>query len=355
MQPPRPTRRHAALAMLTLALAAPLAPAMAAPRYQVVDLGADVTPLDINARGLIVGARVNAANGRVGFRYTRRSGLQDLPDTTEATAVDDSGRIVGNGPLGAVLHDRTGVLPLGPDTRAGGLNGVGQMAGGVYGINPFRPSPLPLNPAVYDIAGDDWQVLDIARVYSRGTQQGVYADIYAMVSVNDAGVAVGRRSRVGLYGSSAIVVEPATGVVSYIPLATGGQAVAINNHGFVVGTTLTYTASSDYAHAFLYDGSAVVDLGRLGQGLTTSAGDINDAGQVVGSAWLSPTLTSEVDPTLYHAFLWENNAMSDLNDSIPARLGWLLTSATAINERGDIVGVGLLNGLPHGFWLRRRR
>jgi probable HAF family extracellular repeat protein len=52
-----------------------------------------------------------------------------------------------------------------------------------------------------------------------------------------------------------------------------------------------------------------------------------------------------------HAFVWDAAAgMRDLNDLIsdPA---WVLAYATAINDAGDIVGTGLLNGQPHGFLL----
>jgi len=62
-------------------------------------------------------------------------------------------------------------------------------------------------------------------------------------------------------------------------------------------------------------------------------------------------LTSVYDPTQYHAFLWENGAMTDLNTLLPAGTGWILTAATAINDNGDIVGIGLLDGQVHGFLL----
>ena len=44
--------------------------------------------------------------------------------------------------------------------------------------------------------------------------------------------------------------------------------------------------------------------------------------------------------------------MTDLNDAlIHANSGWILTAATAINDNGDIVGSGLLDGQVHGFLL----
>jgi len=43
--------------------------------------------------------------------------------------------------------------------------------------------------------------------------------------------------------------------------------------------------------------------------------------------------------------------MYDLNTLIPANSGWVLIAASHINDAGQIVGVGLLNGNLHGFLL----
>ena len=63
---------------------------------------------------------------------------------------------------------------------------------------------------------------------------------------------------------------------------------------------------------------------------------INALGQVVGA--------SSVTPSLYgfgHAFLYQNGTMTDLNNSIAATSGWTLQSATAINDKGQILGYGI--------------
>jgi probable HAF family extracellular repeat protein len=43
--------------------------------------------------------------------------------------------------------------------------------------------------------------------------------------------------------------------------------------------------------------------------------------------------------------------MQSLNALIPPKSGWVLTSVTGINNRGQIVGQGLRNGETHGFML----
>ncbi len=53
-----------------------------------------------------------------------------------------------------------------------------------------------------------------------------------------------------------------------------------------------------------------------------------------------------------HATLWTAEGHEiDLNLAIPPNTGWLLQTATDINERGQIVGYGLLNNKQRGFLL----
>ena len=85
------------------------------------------------------------------------------------------------------------------------------------------------------------------------------------------------------------------------------------------------------------------DLGTLG-GTDCGANDINKDGMVVGS--------SAVSGYDYHAFLYVNGHMTDLNGLIPANSGWTLLGAEAINDQGSIVGYGYnANGDQHAFLL----
>jgi len=58
-----------------------------------------------------------------------------------------------------------------------------------------------------------------------------------------------------------------------------------------------------------------------------------------------------IDLTTAHALLWQNGTMTDLQTQIPADSGWLLQQADAINDRGQIGGIGLHNGQIHAFLL----
>jgi probable HAF family extracellular repeat protein len=342
----RPCRNRS----LLLALLAPLLLSpLRATAGQPVDLGIAVSPADINNNGTIVGSRTTVT-GTVAFHLPSGGTLQDIPGATHATAINDIGQITGNTPDGAFLLN--GSLRKWAGYGGYGINEYGQVSGNRQLDNPYRSSPLPLDPAVY--TPDRWDNPGIAGVYSRGTRQGVYADLYVLDDINEAGFAVGKRSRYGLAGSSSIVATPSLDVI-YLPVPYGGRATAINNQNLVVGATGTNSTSGEFAHAYLYDYNAgsLLDLGTLngGLGLTSSAADINDFNQVVGTSWMVTQLTSVYDPAQYHAFLWQDGVMSDLNDTLPAGSGWILTAATAINDHGDIVGTGLLNGEMHGFLL----
>ena len=82
------------------------------------------------------------------------------------------------------------------------------------------------------------------------------------------------------------------------------------------------------------DGAGMKDLGTLG-GPKSRAHDINNAGQVVGSADL-------VDNGVVcsHAFVYSGGKMRDLNSLVDPAAGWSLLVATAINDSGQIAGYG---------------
>jgi probable HAF family extracellular repeat protein len=73
---------------------------------------------------------------------------------------------------------------------------------------------------------------------------------------------------------------------------------------------------------------------------------INSSEQIVGFA-------ASFDYSVHVAFLWENGGpMVDLNTLVPPGSNLLLGQALHINDRGEIVGDGVLpNGDHHAFVL----
>jgi probable HAF family extracellular repeat protein len=112
----------------------------------------------------------------------------------------------------------------------------------------------------------------------------------------------------------------------------------VNQSGMVAATQFI----NGKPHAYLWKPSTpngnsgqAQDLGNLGFYAPESyLGGLNDAGQVVGYS---------VIPTGYdHAFLWTPaDGMVDLNTLLDSSgKGWELTEAHAINNYGQIIGVG---------------
>jgi probable HAF family extracellular repeat protein len=103
----------------------------------------------------------------------------------------------------------------------------------------------------------------------------------------------------------------------------------------IVGAIIT--ASAAIASAGLY---SISDLATLG-GDSSAAYSINDSGQAVG--WANTAAGDQ------HAALFSNGTVTDLNSLINAASGWILIGAYGINNAGQIVGIGTINGEQHAF------
>ena len=118
------------------------------------------------------------------------------------------------------------------------------------------------------------------------------------------------------------------------------HAYGINNNGYVVGRSQFRSNNAAY-HAFLYDGANMTDLGTLG-GTNSHAEAINDLNQVVGCSLIFGSSD-------WHAFIYESGNLLDLNTLIPSDSGWVLERAYDINNSGQIVGFGSINGQTRAF------
>lgn len=309
--------------------------------YTLIDLGENVNPKALNNTGIVVGASNTDQYPSTAFRWSSGIGFE-LIDGTSSNAVNDNNQIAGSTITGAFILDGNSYQDW-SDYAAFGINQSGKVAGYKVGTNPYQAASLPYNPAIYD--GKHWTVFNIAGLYPRGTRLGVYADRFILNAINLSGYSVGYKYRYGIYGTSAILIDPNVTVkdlsdVVYLP-TDGGIATDINDNNIIVGVNGT-----QQAYIYDYTMSNLTLLPLLDGGTYSRALAINEANQVVGT---SETL---VDTTkVYHAFIWdETNGVVDLNN-MPMPAGWILTSAAAINDNGDIVGTGTFNGVSHGFML----
>jgi probable HAF family extracellular repeat protein len=95
-------------------------------------------------------------------------------------------------------------------------------------------------------------------------------------------------------------------------------------------------------HAFIWtkESGKMTDIGVLPGDTLSEALDVNDQGQVVG-----------VSIPSFHAFIYENNKLRDLNALMPKGSPLLLIGANGINERGEITGQACIiadGGCPLG-------
>ena len=321
-------------------------PAMA---YELIDLGANVEPKAINNLGVVVGSSNTDQYPATAFSWSSGSGFDLINGGISANAVNDDGLIAGSTIDGAFIGNHQW-----SDYGAFGINELGKVSGYKVGKNLLQPRSLPYNPAIFN--GNKWDVYDIAQLYPRGTREDVYADRFILNGINAEGYTVGYKYRYGLATYSAILIDPNVNVnnlsdVVYLP-TYGGRAVDINDNNMIAGTTANNTRVTPiiYSRAFVYDYDATMDnltiLPVLEGGLHSHASDINENNEVVG---YSESTAGN------HAVIWdEMGAITNLHTLMSAE-DWILTSATAINDYGDIVGTGtkLVNGVAqaHGFLL----
>ncbi len=126
-------------------------------------------------------------------------------------------------------------------------------------------------------------------------------------------------------------------------LFLNSYASGINDAGQVVGFSDVADGTN---HAFMTgpDGVGMTDLGTLGGKFSQSLA-INDLGEVVGTA-----LTAS--DSRWHSFIYSHGGMTDLSLLAPVvAAGWSNLSVSDINNNGQIVGSGMINGEYAGFLL----
>jgi probable HAF family extracellular repeat protein len=120
----------------------------------------------------------------------------------------------------------------------------------------------------------------------------------------------------------------------------------INNKGQVTGAA---TLAGDAArHTFVYSHGVMEDLGCLDGDTDCHGLGINERGLVAGvsGTW------NFADFTTRRAVLYRKGTVRDLNELVDASgNGWHLHMADGVNNSGQIVGKGVLNGAWHAFLL----
>src|SRR5580693_4803330 len=156
------------------------------------------------------------------------------------------------------------------------------------------------------------------------------------------------------------------GVAQTLPAVPGfndATATGVNQSGMATGMGFTFNFSeiqdgNATGHALLFNNGAVTDLGTLPGDKTSAGVGINNSGSIVGFSTSQPPDISLftaglLEPALSnsHAFVYANGTMIDLTRQLPNGTGWQLSSASAINDAGQIAGTGIIKQQQHAFLL----
>jgi uncharacterized membrane protein len=323
--------------------------ATAAPRYGIIALpelrpGDFLFPTAINRRGDVVGySGLNENELPFVWRGGITTGLSPLPGDPEGTAfaINDAGRIVGESRpasfagLQAVAWNADGsAAPL--------LDPAGNFRSAASGINRHGDTSVFIQYSSdnRDVEGAlvraDGSVVRAGRLESGGYSQAL--------GINDDATIVGLAS----FGAGERpFVKTADGAILGLDLGLAstvrafGAARAISETGMVAGDLLLGSASSIFTWTA---GGGVRDLGRPfgSAGFDANVLGLNNSGTLVGFG--------RVTGFAPLAWMWtENDGFLSLTNLLPNNSGWLLLGATAINDRGQIVGFGIFDGQLRGF------
>ena len=280
----------------------------------------------------------------------------------EVVALNDLGQAAGNafaGTASQALRWNSGTnqmlaaLPA-QSSRARGMNASGKVVGesGASAVIWQATTPAALSTPAGETSATAADIDDAGAIIGTSTNAVGVPHLVTWSGVAGAPVIQG--------------AEPATGVarrnngdlVGDGPRETGspevgalyfdgaewrhllvGQTIssAVNGSGTVCGSEIE-TQGTPQTRAWKATVGTLTYLPHLGASTNSTAEDLNNSGDVVGISQ-------------NRAVLWRGTTVIDLNTRIAPGSGWVLQKATAINNRGQIAGVGIRNGQPRIFLL----
>jgi probable HAF family extracellular repeat protein len=298
---------------------------------------------DMNENGQITGYATDSSGRSRAFLWDDGH-MADLGTLSGGTtsiglAINLSGHVVGYSnqvPAGASIAtlwrdgaviNMTPNLAAGQGSSAKAINDFGQAVGNISYADGFL-----------------WE--DGVRT-PLGDLGGGYGSVPQ--DINNAGQIVGSASTVTESGPTAHAFLWQNGQMTDLGVLPGDEdsgASAINSHGVIVGSTgrTDMDTYESFYKPFIYEGGQMRAIPV--PGTESYGGDINDAGDVVG------TMRAGGGFSRWHAFIYKDGVVTNLNSVKPTGSGLHLAYAQAINNAGQIAGVAMdATGRYHAFLL----
>ena len=245
--------------------------------------------VDINEQGVICGTMIVDGLGFRGFVYENGEWTElptVLPEAgwSFAHAISNSGVVVGDRSVAEDVAPRTAYLW----SRADGFVDLGVMDG-------------PISSAT---------------------------------GLTEVGTLVGWTGNGGSISDTFIWQDENLTLLGPIPGGLTSTAHAVSENGLIVGRGRIPMKgfSTGIPRAFAWKNGVFTLIGTLPDHLRSAALDANDLGQIVGSSW-----TVIDNPNIFHAFLYQNGAITNLNTLISPGLNINISTAWKIGEEDGTI------------------
>ena len=304
---------------------------------------------------------ISTARGQLGYSLTDLGVVEDM-DSSIAAALNNQGHVAGTAYKGQescafhydylknIMEDAGGT-----NSRGFGINSWNTVVGDAFFAHPGGPK-VAINPS-HAAVFQNGVVQDLGvlpgQVSSRANGINTMGQVIGFSSIQRDS----SQSRAFLWASQTGMTDIGTLGGSY------AQAYAINDAGLITGTAQTSIADVKTTHAFLYcpqcaGPAAMRDLGVLG-GNSSYGMAINNYNHVAGYSTIKTTSTT--NDGRVHAFLHDGTKMIDLGSlgGYGSQWGSDASVALGLNNLDQVVGYTYLpatGGMPIqqvGFLWRR--